>query len=232
MSEEKSWFARNIIDTGSKKKKEVIPQQQQTNTPNYPVYSGTTPSTGTYTPPPVASGYAGPSVDSEKFRAHFDEVFDAANLPGPDYYEFKKIVEELEKQGLGSGAFIAAYTSLKVSGKITKDHLLSTGRQYLTILEQDKSEFLTNLSQAEKSEIEGRKAKIASLEKTNAEKQALIQRLNEEMTASVNEQRQLSSELTMQQEKLKQSENNYLFALDVKKNSIQKDLDRIQSELQ
>jgi hypothetical protein len=44
---------------------------------------------------PVPQEVSKPPADGDKFRQHFDKLFADANLPGPDYYEFARMVDAM-----------------------------------------------------------------------------------------------------------------------------------------
>ena len=83
------------------------------------------PAPSTYRPSSTPSAHvsspspSGPvdMASAEKFEKHFETLFDKANLPGPDYFEFWKTMETLEKHIPDESARIAAtFASLSVQG--------------------------------------------------------------------------------------------------------------------
>ena len=55
--------------------------------------------------------------DFDKFEKHFEKMFDQANLPGPDYYEFWKMAETLEAHIKDEKARLSAtYASMAIQG--------------------------------------------------------------------------------------------------------------------
>lgn len=90
--------------------------------------------------PPAATHTMLPAADVEKFAAHFDELFEKTNLPGPDYYEFSKAVEAMEADIPEERSRMkAAFVALKVQG-MTKEQLLATARQYIDVVEADRAQ--------------------------------------------------------------------------------------------
>jgi hypothetical protein len=92
-----------------------------------------------YTPSSSSPAKAQLSQDAlDKFQKHFDQIFEQTNFPGPDYFEFFKMMVTLEGPIPDEKARISAvFASLAIQG-LTKSKLLDTAGQYKTILEQDK----------------------------------------------------------------------------------------------
>lgn len=66
-------------------------------------------------------------ADISKFEQHFSKLFDEANLPGPNYYEFWKMMDTLEAHIPAEGERMnAVFASLKVQG-LSKEVLLTIG---------------------------------------------------------------------------------------------------------
>lgn len=81
--------------------------------------------------PPVA-------VDGSKFAAHIDGVFTAANIPGPDYFEFTKGTKALESVIPDRGQRYKATMVAQVG--LSKDILLDTAGKYLKIFKEKAAE--------------------------------------------------------------------------------------------
>lgn len=163
---------------------------------------------GEKTPPDAAAGKreraAGPVPDSasspavqplaaadraafEKFKNYFRELYEKANLPGPDFYEFSNMTEAM-------GSIIpddVKYPSVLAGfgGALTKDKLLSSAGQYLDVIGKDVSDFEQSWQAAVKSKVEDRRTQIARKAEDIQKMQEEIARLNNEI-AELNRQAQ------------------------------------------
>src|ERR1700733_13618110 len=73
---------------------------------------------------------------NSKFIRYFDKLFSEANIPGPDYYEFSKMIEAMNDIPDERARLCAAFAGLNVQG-LNKLKLLSTAGDYLKLLDED-----------------------------------------------------------------------------------------------
>jgi hypothetical protein len=194
-------------------------------------------STGISTPPVIPTSFT-PGVqatvtpstsvsadDMVKFNQHFEELFDKANLPGPDYFEFSKMC-----QAMGSLTedvrITAAFNGLQVQG-LDKQKLLDSAVHYIKIIDEDSAKF--------NSAIDGKLLAEASFKKSQAEeklisvakKNEMIAQLQAEILKETQESEQLKIEGLDIERKATEKVTTYKAVCEARKTSITSDIEKI-----
>jgi hypothetical protein len=151
--------------------------------------------------PPMAVENRKLEAGNSKFLQYFDKLFSEANLPGPDYYEFSKMIEAMNAIPDEKARFCAAFAGLKVQG-LDKLKLLSTAADYLKVLEDDAANFHSSVDSALQE-------KVSSKQKEMEEKNRKIQELSGEITDLHNKISLLKAEISENQEKIEASTSGY-----------------------
>ena len=138
---------------------------------------------------------------NSKFRQYFDRLFSEANIPGPGYYEFSKMIEAMNTLPDERARFCAAFAGLHVQG-VDKPKLLSTAASYLKLLDDDAANFHTTVDSALQE-------KVLSKQKEMQEKSSRIQELSGEITDLHNKVSLLKAEIKENEEKIEASTSGY-----------------------
>jgi len=170
-------------------------------------------------------------ADIDKFEQHFSALFERSNLPGPDYFEFWKMMETLEAHVPDEKTRMAAvFATLSVQG-LNKQKLLETAAQYKTIVEKDRADFEKAANEKALAEVQGRQQQLSDLEKKVAQNAETIKRLTEEITAAQQQMGQMKAQITEQEQKIAGSRQGYQLACNAMINKIETDLQKIQTSL-
>jgi hypothetical protein len=170
------------------------------------------------TPVPKA-GYTPPSDNNEKFRQYFDKLFTEANIPGPDYFEFSKMIEAMSSLPDEKARYSAAFAGLQVQG-LDRQKLLSTAADYLRVLETDAGNFHSTVDAAIQEKVTGKKKEME-------EKEQRIRQLSEEINGLQQQIALLKNEVRENEQKIEQSTGGYKAAMENMKGRILSDIEKI-----
>lgn len=131
------------------------------------------------------------------------------NLPGFDYYEFKRAVSQLLQMQMDlPTAYKSAFTTAATLG-LTKEKLLETAAYYRNLIEKEKEQFALALDNQTKTKIAGKEQEIARLRDQIERHKADITRLQDEMGAYLNQIEQGEAQLKLESEKLDKAKSAF-----------------------
>jgi len=183
------------------------------------------------TPPRDAARMVLNADELDKFGKHFEKLFDQQNMPGPDYYEFMKMMETLEAHIKDEKARISAtFAALAIQG-LTKEKLVETAKAYQEIIRSDQAQFEKSAQEKHEREI-GQKAKdVQGMEENIARHAETIQKLTREIAESQQAMEQLKRTIAEEEHKLNQNKQGYLTACEALFSKIANDISKIQTNL-
>ena len=167
------------------------------------------------------------SEDIEMFNKHFDEIFEKANLPGPDYFEFSKMCQAMN-QLTDEVKFPAVFGGLQVQG-LSKEKLVESANIYISVIDEDASKFNTAIDQKIIAEVQRKRSEAQEKRKAIQEREEMIKKIQEEITKFSSDITNLESEANDQEVKANQKSITYKSACDVRKSLILSDIQKISS---
>jgi hypothetical protein len=178
----------------------------------------------TQTKTPATAAIANqPTIDTSKFKQYFDKLFAEANIPGPDYFEFSKMVEAMKAIQDEKARYIAAFAGLSVQG-LDKQKLLSTATGYLQLLDTDATNFSATIDGALQEKVRAKQLEIE-------EKTKRIQQLSLEITDLHSQIAELQKEVNENEEKIQANTGGYKAELENRKSSILLDIEKIKEHI-
>jgi len=164
------------------------------------------------------------SQTESRFSEYFDKLFSETNIPGPDYYEFSKMIGAMQAIPDERSRFLAAYAGLCAQG-VDKARLLSTADEYLRILETDAQHFHTTVDDAMQEKVQGKKVE-------QQEKNERIQALSREIADLQNQITALQREIKENEERIGASTGGYAAESARRVTRIKTDIEKINNYLQ
>jgi hypothetical protein len=165
----------------------------------------------------------------EKFEKHFENLMGQANLPGPDYYEFCKMMEALEAHVPDEKArYGAVFASLAVQG-LTKEKLINSASKYKFVIQEDKSKFESAVNEKHKGEIDSRKIQLTELQNRIVQNNETIKKLTQEIVEAQSKTQVLNTEIVDKETKLKTNIDGYTYACGAMLNKINVDIQKIET---
>ncbi len=158
--------------------------------------------------------------NTEKFNAYFDQLFSDANMPGPDYFEFTKMIQAMAALTDEKARYTAAFAGLSVQG-LDKNKLLNTAEGYLKILETDAASFNSSVDAALHDKVQAKQQEIET-------KLQRIQQLEREISDLQNQVKLLEGEVRENEAKIESNTGGYRIASENMKQQIRSDIGKIQ----
>jgi hypothetical protein len=155
----------------------------------------------------------------DRFGNYFDQLLAGANIPGPDYYEFSKMIGAMQAIPDEQARFRAAYAGLQAQG-LDREKLLSTAGEYLLMLTTDADHFLATAGQAMQEKVH---SKAAALKEKNDRIVSLTQEIKELQDQIF----ALQTEIKENEEKIDASTAGYTAENGNRKARIQDDMEKI-----
>lgn len=167
---------------------------------------------------PADSSVASPAPD-QRFSEYFDKLFSEANIPGPDYYEFARMITAMQAIPDERARYAAAFAGLQVQG-LDKEKLLSTAAEYLRVLAADADHFGKTVEAALQEKVHSRTAEAE-------EKNKRIQALSAEILDLQTQIGAMQNEIREAKTKLETSNNAYAAESGRRRQQLQSDIDKI-----
>lgn len=193
---------------------EIEDDEKESGDPKQGNFESTNPKTSEY----VKSTQFTPG-DNEKFKQYFEKLFNDANMPGPDYFEFSKMIEAMMAIPDEKTRYLTAFAGLSVQG-LDIPKLLNSATEYSKILDNDASQFNSTINNAIKQKVDAKRADMELKSKR-------IQELTREITDLNNNIALLGNEIKENEEKIRESSSGYISELEKMKARIQNDITRI-----
>lgn len=183
--------------------------------------------------PPNATEAASATIDP-KFMDHFAGVLSKANLPGPDYFEFRDILRSLANLGLSEDKqYQAAWASFKAmsGGGADLGLLTGTANQYLTALNTDRDGFLKSADAALAEKVGGLQNEQAQLQRDNEALAKQIADLQQRLSTNVERLAKIGGEVADQSQKIAQNKTSYEATFSTVTGQIKADVAKISTYL-
>ena len=184
-------------------------------------------------PSPTVPNVAGTANVDRKFVAHFVDLLEKANLPGPDYFEYKQALQSMEGLGLGEEKqFQAAWASFKAMGGAKETTILkSTADQYLAILDKDRTSFLKDVEKTINDRVGSLQQENKKLEESNLAIAQEIANLQKKLDDNKNRLGQIAGEITEQSAKINVNKDSFEITYKSFVDQINSDLNKINQYL-
>jgi hypothetical protein len=166
----------------------------------------------------TGKGMTGGQPD-QRFLDYFDKLFSEANIPGPDYYEFARMIAAMQAITDERSRYAAAFAGLQVQG-LDKEKLISTAGEYLRVLTADADRFGKTVESALQEKVHSRSAEAE-------EKGRRIQTLSQEVLELQAQITAMQQEIRDAKEKLEVNSHAYTAESERRKQQIQTDIGKI-----
>jgi len=179
----------------------------------------------------VPANTGGVGKVQDKFLEVLFGALESSNQDGFDYMEFKEFLRSLANVPMDEGTRIkSAFATAQTMGA-TKEKILESARQYLSLLSTEQTKFEEALVGQKERNLTGKQNEIKQLEQTINNKEAEIEKLKADLQAHRQQISDLEKEINAASEKLAQTANDFEASYQALVGQIQGDVKNIESHL-
>lgn len=211
----KSYFI--VEEEGTKKPKTPTAGKPAVKTPAKPA-----PPKGTAAAPASAPESLEGSVN-DRFVKVLLEAMEAANLPGFDYLEFKKSLQNLKKMNFtDSVRFQTAFAAAESMG-VTPKQLQDSAQHYLDTLTKEQQKFSKALAGQRAQQISDKQTKLKQIDAEIGRQEAKIKELQAEIEKSKAAQSKLRKSIKGSEDKLTKTQADFETTMQIIADGIKQD---------
>lgn len=174
--------------------------------------------------------FAAEGIDARSLE-FIAQAIEKNNLPGFDYFEFKRAVAQLAEMKLDEAtAHKSAFTTAATLG-ITKEKLIETAGYYRNIVEKEKEHFAQALENQTATKVAGRQQEVGRLRDQIERHKIEIARLQDEIASYLNQADAAEAAVKLESEKLEKSKTAFEKAHQSVLTNIDGDIERMHKHL-
>lgn len=159
------------------------------------------------------------------------QAIEKNNLPGFDYFEFKRAIAQLAEMKLDEAtAHKSAFTTAATLG-ITKEKLLETAGYYRSVVEKEKEHFAKALENQNATKVSARQQEVSRLRDQIERHKAEMARLQDEIAGYLNQADAADAAVKQESEKLEKSKTAFEQAHQAVLLAIDGDVERMHKHL-
>lgn len=172
-----------------------------------------------------------PVKPQKKFTNILLKAIDSQDLEGPDYLEFKSSLKSLEGViAEEETRFKSSYAVLQNTG-ITKANLLSSGKHYLDVLENEKQKFEKTFQEQQSKQVKQKEQKIQQLKAGISKRKEQLKKLLAEIESMEKSMEISKKEINQAATKVQLTKDQFMASYEHIKGQIKSDFDKINQYL-
>ena len=217
-----------IVEEDEPKKTAKAPAAKSTkpSAANTPINPAATPEAA-----PIPSATVNPGSVNDKSVKVLMEAMENANLPGFDYLEYKKALQNLKKMNFTDEVrFQTAYAAAQSMG-VTPQQLEESASHYLGVLKKEEEKFNQALSTQRSSQVGSKEERVKQLTASIQQQEARIKEMEAQIKKAKAEQQKLKDTITRSTAKLSQTQADFQATLAVITKGIETDRSNIRTFL-
>lgn len=188
-----------------------------------PPVTGTAPPKATPSAPAAAPSVPEGNVNDRSVKVLM-EAMEAANLPGFDYLEYKKALQNLKKMDFtDSVRFQTAYAAAQSMG-VTPKQLQDSAQHYLTVLDAEHKKFSSALAGQRNAQVSEKEKQLKQLDADIQRQEAKIRDLQAQIGKSRQEQAKLLATIETSTGKLMKTQADFEKTIKVITDGIRQDM--------
>lgn len=174
--------------------------------------------------------FASEGIDSRSLE-FIAQAIEKNNLPGFDYFEFKRAVSQLADMKLDEAtAHKSAFTTAATLG-ITKEKLIETAGYYRNVVEKEKEHFAQALENQNTTKVAARQQEVSRLRDQIERHKIEIARLQDEIAGYLNQADAAEAAMKSESEKLEKSKTAFEKAHQAVLMAIDRDVENMHKHL-